>query len=63
MAQLGQGTGNVLLIGPERMIPVGRGQKNNVCHGFQTTSSIVISRKLGDVRVNVSKSPEAMIRP
>ena len=63
MPQLSQSTGHMLLIGPERVIPISCGQKNNVCHGSQTTSSIVISRKLGDVRVNVSKSPEAMIRP
>ena len=63
MPQLSQGTGHVLFVRPEWMIPVSSGQENDVCHDGQTTSNIVISRKVGDRCVNVSKSPEAMICP
>ena len=34
MTQLCKRTSHMLLIGPERMVPVRRGQKNNVGHDY-----------------------------
>ena len=63
MPGIRQRNGQVLFVRPERMIPVRRGQKDDISHDDQASSSIAISRKLADIDRNVSKSPEAWMPP
>jgi len=63
MTGFSQRNSQVLLVGPERMIPVRCGQQDDISHGRQSSSSIAISRKLGDRDLSVAKSPEARMPP